>query len=117
MFVLTSLCKVIKLVSRITLQLAAALIAFAAVLGSLRHPLTRLLGAIALFLFLRIHLSTTSSIALPAVVITLSIGEKYFPTLLDGKELVDIVEVKKSEMKELERRNSVVQEEKAKKTV
>lgn len=83
--------------------------ALAAVLGNFRHPLTRFIGCVSLFLILRLHLGVTTWVSLPCVIFTSGALEHYLPGLLDGKELTDVAEAKKGELKELERRTSMAQ--------
>lgn len=91
------------------MQILTTVIALAAVLGNFRHPLTRFISGISFFLILYVHLGISSWISFPSVILTLGILEHYLPSLLDGKELTDVAEAKKGELKELERRNSMAQ--------
>ena len=99
--------KIVGKVAHLILQILTTVIALAAVLGNFRHPLTRFISCVSLFLILRVHLGITSWVSLPSVILTLGALEHYLPGLLDGKELTDVAEAKKGELKELERRNSM----------
>ena len=99
--------KIVGKLAHLMLQILTTVIALAAVLGNFRHPLTRFISCVSLFLILRVHLGITSWLSLPSVILTLGVLEHYLPGLLDGKELTDVAEAKKGELKELERRNSM----------
>ena len=61
-------------------QSAAALLALSAVLGNLRHPITRFVLAVAAFFTLWSCLKLPIYFALPAVLGAAGVFEQYFPT-------------------------------------
>ena len=77
----------------------------AAVLGNLRHPVTRLVLCAIPFSILRIRFGITTWLSLPMVLVALGMSEQYLPTLFDGSELKDVIETKRSGLEELKKKN------------